>query len=169
MKTESSSFRLDKEVFTEFKKHAKKQHLTTNSLINKIMKEYVDWSAIIPAVQFVPISASLIVKLLRKHSEEDIRKAARAQVEEHLEENLLMLKNEASIESYLEAVENWCDASGFPISSREKSGVTNYTVRHNHGKKFSVLLEEEVKTAIEILTEEKAKTKLTTNSISFWV
>ena len=80
-----------------------------------------------------------------------------------------MLKNEASIEAYLEAVQNWCDASGFPISSREKSGITNYTVRHNHGKKFSVLLEEEVKTAIEILTEEKAKTKLTTNSISFWV
>ena len=169
MKTETSSFRLEKEVFAEFKKYAKKQHLTTNSLINKIMKEYVDWNSIIPAAQFIPISASFIVKLLKKHSEEEIRKAARVHVEEHFEENLLLIKNELSVEAYLEAIQNWADAAGFPISSREKSGITNYTLRHNQGTKFSILLEEHVKTAIEILTKERAKTKFTTNSISFWI
>ena len=70
MKTETSSFRLDKEVFSEFKKKAKKQGLTTNSLINKVMKEYVDWSSVIPSIQLIPLSASLIVKFLKKHNEE---------------------------------------------------------------------------------------------------
>jgi len=43
MKTETSSFRLDKEIFEDFKRHAKDKGLTTNSMINKIMKEYMQW------------------------------------------------------------------------------------------------------------------------------
>lgn len=169
MKTESSSFRLDKKVFTEFKRQAKKQGLTTNSLINKVMKEYVDWNAVIPAIQLIPVSASLIGKFLKSHSETQIRKAAREQVEEHVVENLLTVKNEESIEAYLETVQNWCDAAGFPISIREKNDVTNYTIRHNQGTKFSILYEEMIKTAIEILTKKKAEIKYTTNSVSFWI
>jgi len=120
MKTESSSFRLNKDVFTEFKKHAKKQNLTTNSLINKIMKEYMEWGSIIPSIQVIPVSASLIAELLKNNTEEQLRKISRKHTEEHLVENLLMLKNEESIEAYLEAIQNWCDAAGFPITSREK-------------------------------------------------
>jgi predicted NACHT family NTPase len=169
MKTESSSFRLDKEMFSEFKKKAKKQGLTTNSLINKVMKEYVDWSSVIPSIQLIPLSASLIVKFLKKHNEEEIRKAVREHVEEHIVENLLMVKNEESLDAFLEVVQNWCDSSGFPITSKEKNGTTNYSIRHNQGEKFSILLEEDVKTVIEVLTKEKAKIKHTTNAISFWV
>ena len=169
MKTETSSFRLEKEFFTEFKKLAKKQNVTANSLINKIIKEYVQRNAQIPAVQFMPISATLISKFLQNFSESQIRKIARSQVEEHLAENLLMIKNEESLEAYLEAIQNWCDASGFPISIKEKNDVTNYTVRHNQGTKFSFLLEEQVKASLELLTKEQAKVKHTINSVSFWI
>ncbi len=169
MKTESSSFRLDKEVFTEFKKQAKKQGLTVNSLVNKVMKEYVEWGAVIPSIQMIPIAATLVAKFLSSYSEEEIRKSVREHVEKHMVENLLMVKNEESIEAFMEMAHNWCNASGFPISSREKNGVTNYTIRHNQGIKFSILFEENIKTVIEILTKEKAKTKHMTNSISFWI
>ena len=169
MKTESSSFRLEKEVFTEFKKHAKKQNLTANSLINKVMKQYVEWGSITPAIQMVPISASLIVKLLKNSTEEELRHISIKNTEEHLIENILLQKNEESIEAFLESLENWCDASGFPITSRQKNDVTNYTIRHNQGTQYSIFAEESVKTAIELLTGKKAEIKHTINSISFWI
>ena len=68
MKTETSSFRLEKEVFTEFKKHAKKQNITVNALINKVMQEYVEWGALIPAINLIPISATLIGTFLKSHT-----------------------------------------------------------------------------------------------------
>ena len=169
MKTETSSFRLDKDIFTEFKKHAKKQSITANSLINKIMREYVEWGAQIPSINLIPISASLIATFLKSHNEEQIRKVAKEHVEIHMVENLLMIKNEESIEAFLEEAENWCNAAGFPLSIRDKNNSTNYTVMHRQGTKFSIFIEETVKTSIEILTKEKARIKHTTNSVSFWI
>ncbi len=169
MKTETSSFRLNKEIFTRFKKEAKKQGLTVNSLINKIMREYIEWSSMAPAIQLIPYPAPIIIELLKNQTEEKIRKLARNQVNEHFEENMLLLKNEVSVDAFLEMIENWCEASGFPYSTREKNGSRNFTVRHNHGVKFSILLDEAVKTQIEILTKQKAEVKQTANSVSFWI
>ena len=133
------------------------------------MKQYVEWGAITPAIQIIPISASLVSKLLKNNTEDQLRKIARENTEEHLIENLLMLKNDESIEAYLEAIQNWCDAAGFPITSREKNDVTNYTIRHNQGTKYSAFSEESIKSSIELLTGKKANIKHTVNSVSFWI
>ena len=69
MKTETSSFRLDKEVFEDFKKHAKDQGFTTNSMINKIMKEYMQWNSKATSMQMIPSSSTVIMALLKKYDE----------------------------------------------------------------------------------------------------
>jgi predicted DNA-binding ribbon-helix-helix protein len=169
MKTQSSSFRLEKDVFTEFKKHADKQNITTNSLINKVMKEYVEWGALIPAINLIPISATLIVTFLKNHTEEQIRDIARKHAEIHMAENLLIIKNEVSVDSFLQGLQRWCNSAGFPISIRERNGSIRYTIMHKQGAKFSILVEETIKTSIEILSEKKTGIKHTTNSVSFWI
>jgi len=64
---------------------------------------------------------------------------------------------------------NWCDASGFPYSTKVNNGKIVFTVRHNQGTKFSTLLDELIKTEIEILTKKRAETKVMSNSVSFWI
>jgi hypothetical protein len=169
VKTETSSFRLEKEIFEDFKRHAKDHGLTTNSMINKIMKEYMQWGSKATSMQMIPSSSHVIMALLKKHNEEELRKIARDNAKENFSENLLLLKNEESVEAYLEMLKNWCDASGFPYSTKEKNDEIVFTVRHNHGIKYSAMLDEAVKTHIEILTKKKAKTKMMTNSVSFWI
>ena len=169
MKSETSSFRLEKEIFEEFKKHAKDNGLTTNSMINKIMKEYMQWGSKATSMQVIPSSIGIVRALLEKHSDEELRTIARNHTKEHFSENLLLLQNEESVEAYIEMAKNWCHASGFPYSTKEKNGQIVFTIRHNQGSKYSILLDESVKTQIEILTEKKAKTKLMSNSVSFWI
>jgi len=169
VKTETSSFRLEKEIFENFKKYAKDQGLSTNSMINKIMKEYVQWGSKSTSVQIIPYPSGIIMDLLKKHSEEELRKIARNHAKEHFSENLLLLKNEESVDAYIEMAKNWCSASGFPYSTREKDGKIIFTVRHNQGSKFSVLLDEAIKTQIEIITKKRAETKVMGNSVSFWI
>ena len=69
MKTETSSFRLEKEIFEDFKKYAKDKGLTTNSMINKIMKEYMQWSSQSTSIQIIPYPSGIIMALLKKHKE----------------------------------------------------------------------------------------------------
>jgi len=169
VKTETSSFRLEKEIFEDFKKHAKDKGLTTNSMINKIMKEYMEWGSKAPAIQIIPYPTKIVMELLKNHTEEKIRKIGRDHVKESFSENILLLKNEESVAAYLEMIKNWCDASGFPYSMKEKDGTINVTIRHNHGKLFSVIMDEIIKTSVEILTKKRAETKMMTNSVSFWI
>lgn len=169
MKTETSSFRLDKEVFGEFKKHAKDQNLTTNSLINKIMKEYMEWGSKASSIQIIPYPTKIIMGLLKNHTDEEIREIGKNHAKESFSENLLLLKNEETVDAFLELTKNWCDAAGFPYSTKEKNGIINFTVRHNHGNKFSILMNEVIKTDIEILTKERAEMKMMPNSVSFWI
>ena len=159
MKTETSSFRLDKEIFQDFKRHAKDQGLTTNSMINKIMKEYMQWGSKAPAIQVIPYPTKIIMALLKKRTEKEIREIARNHARESFSENILLLKNEETVEAFLEFAKNWCDASGFPYSTKEKDGIINFTIHHNHGNTFSILLEEIIKTDIELLTKKRAETK----------
>jgi len=169
VKTETSSFRLEKEIFEDFKRHAKDHGLTTNSMINKIMKEYMEWGSKAPSIQVIPYPTKIIMELLKNNTEEKIRKIGRDHAKESFSENMLLLKNEETIEAFLEFIKNWCDASGFPYSMKEKDGVVNFTVRHNHGNKFSMLMDEIIKTDVEILTKKRAETKMMTNSVSFWI
>jgi len=169
VKTETSSFRLEKEIFEDFKKHAKDKGLTTNSMINKIMKEYVQWDSKATSMQVIPYPSGIIMALLKKYSEEELRKIARNHAKEHFSENLLLLKNEESVNAYIEMAKSWCNASGFPYSTKEKNGEIVFTVRHNQGSKYSILLDELVKTQIEILTKKRAETKVMSNSVSFWI
>ena len=169
MKTETSSFRLEKEIFEDFKRHAKDQGLTTNSMINKIMKEYMQWGSKATSMQMIPSSSTVIMALLKKHTEEELRTISRNNAKEHFSENLLLLKNEESVPAYIEMIKNWCDASGFSYSTKEKNGEIVFTVRHNHGIKYSAMLDEAAKTHIEILTKKRAKTKIMVNSVSFWI
>ena len=169
MKTETSSFRLDKEIFEDFKRYAKDHGLTTNSMVNKIMKEYMQWGSKATSMQMIPSSSYVIMALLKKYDEKELRIIARNNAKDHFSENLLLLKNEESVEAYIEMAKNWCDASGFPYSTKEKNDEIVFTVRHNQGIKYSAMLDEAVKTHIEILTKKKAKTKMMTNSVSFWI
>ena len=169
MKTETSSFRLEKEIFEEFKKHAKDKGLTTNSMINKMMKEYMEWGSKATSMQIIPVSTGIIQTLLKKYSEEELREIARNHAKAHFSENLLLLKNEESVDAFIETAKNWCDASGFAYSTKEKNGEIVFTVRHNQGSKYSAFLDETIKTEIEIITKKRAETKMMVNSVSFWI
>ena len=83
MKTETSSFRLEKEVFEDFKKYAKDHGLTTNSMINKMMKDFMQWGSKATSTQMIPSSSTVIMALLKKHTEEELRTIARNNAKEH--------------------------------------------------------------------------------------
>ena len=169
MKTEAASFRLNKEPLTALRLEAKKQHISVNSLVNKIIKRYVEWDIFTPAIQFIPFPTSMIISMLNQLSEQQIRNIGREHVKKHSIENLLLLKNEITIDAYLEVVKTFCEIAEFAYSIREKNDLRSFTVRHNQGIHFSILYSEVVSADFEELFGSKVDVKETTNSISFLI
>jgi hypothetical protein len=167
MKTETISFRFDKESLTALKQEAKKQHVSVNSLVNKIIKRYVEWDIFTPAIQFIPFPTSMIISMLNQLSEQKIRNIGIEHSKKHSIENLLLVKNEINVDSYLEMLKTFCEMAEFTYSMREKNNLRSFTARHNQGIKFSILFSAVINADFEELFESKVDVKETTNSVSF--
>lgn len=167
MTTETSSFRLNKEPFAMLKNEAKKQNLSVNSLVNKIIKRYVEWGVFTPSIQYIPFPTTIIIATLKLLSEKQIRDIGREHAKKHAIENLLLLKNEVSVDAYLEVVKIFCEIAEFAYSLNEKNDSRAFMARHNQGAKFSILFSQIVISDFEELFGKKIDVKETANSISF--
>jgi len=167
MKTETTSFRLNKEQLTALRQESKKQHISVNSLVNKMIKRYVEWDIFAPAIQYIPFPTTIIISMLNQLSEQQIRNIGREHSKKHAMENLLLLKNEITVDAYLEVVKTFCEMAEFTYSIREKNDLSSFTARHNQGIKFSILFSEVISADFEELFGSKVGVKETTNSVSF--
>jgi len=167
MKSETSSFRLEKDTFTKFKKTAKKKNLSVNSLMNVVMKEYVEWHSFAKDMEMVPHATPIMNELLKRFSDEQIKKIAINYAKNDIRDHLLLLKNEETVDAFLDLLLMWCEVCGFAYSMHEADLVKNITVRHNQTKKYSVLVSESIKAVLEELSKEKLTIKHTTKTVSF--
>ena len=167
MKSETSSFRLEKDTFTKFKKTAKKKNLSVNSLMNVVMKEYVEWHSFAKDMEVVPHSTPIMNELLKHFSDEQIKKIAINYAKNDIRDHLLLVKNEETVDAFLDLLLMWCEVCGYAYSMQESDLVKNITVRHNQTQKYSVLVSESIKAILEELSKEKLTIKHSTKTVSF--
>ena len=166
MKTEVGSFRLNKEILAKLKKEAESENISLNSLVNKILDTHVTWHSSAKKLGLIPIGPNVLTDLFKNLSEVEVKKLAKKQVPS-ISENVLLLRHEDTLESFLDAAKDYFTVCGFPFSIQEKNGTIKITLRHALGKKYSLYLEEIIRERIEQLTKERASVTSTTNTITF--
>ena len=60
----------------------------------------MQWGSKATSMQMIPSSSTVIMALLKKHDEKELRKIAHDNAKEHFSENLLLLKNEESVDAW---------------------------------------------------------------------
>jgi hypothetical protein len=107
--------------------------------------------------------------MLNQLSEQEIRKIGRDHSKKHSIENLLLLKNEITMDAQLEVVKTFCEMANFAYSIRDKNDLRSFTIRHNQGIKFSILFAAVINADFEVLFGSNIDVKECTNSISFLI
>ena len=168
MKSEVASFRLDKGFLSSLKKEAQKENLSLNSLVNKILDEHVNWHSFAPKIGIVPVGTEILKQLFKNMDDEKLRKMAK----EHstvIHEDLILIKHDDSVESFLELATDFLNVCGFPYSMKEKNDTIQLTFRHTLGKKYSTYVEELVRNELQLITKKKAEVSSTNNTVSLEV
>lgn len=166
MKTEVGSFRLNKEILAKLKKEAENENISLNSLVNKIIDTYVSWHSSAKKLGLIPVTPNVLADLFKNLSEDEIKKLAKKQVPV-ISENLLLFRQEDTLEAFLDSAKDYFTVCGFPFSIQEKNGTMKISLRHNVGKKYSLYLQEIIRERMEQLTKEKSSVSITTNTITF--
>ena len=141
-KSEIKSFRLEKKLLDDLTKNAETEKISLNSLVTQIFFNHINWYANAPKAGLVPLPKSLLIKILEKLPDEEIKKIADYMAEIEVKSIIMMIAHEHTAQSFLEVVENWAKISNFPYSHVEKSdGEHQYIIQHDMGKKWAVYYE----------------------------
>jgi predicted DNA binding CopG/RHH family protein/uncharacterized protein YihD (DUF1040 family) len=167
---ESITFRIDKVVLEKLKQEAAQKEVSLNTLINQIAKHHTDWHSSSVQAGLISVRKRLIVQLIEKLGDEEIRPLAADIAKEADKEFIRLLRREYNIESALDLVEIWAKVSGFPYRRDTiKDSVHEFYLQHDMGRKWSQYLSELYRNLFEEFQIAKVRFDITDNTLYFTV
>ena len=142
-KSECTTFRFDSETLKSLREEAKQKDISTNTLLNQIVKEHLKWHANASNAGFIAVTRLLITNLMSHLSEQQIISMAENVAKNTNKDTILLLKNEYTMKSALDFIEDWIKISGYKYKHHEINGGQNrqmYIIQHDMGIKWSIYL-----------------------------
>ncbi|HEY7107882.1 MAG TPA: hypothetical protein VH415_00490 [Nitrososphaeraceae archaeon] len=173
-KSESITFRLDNDTIKQLRHEADQQDISTNALVNHILKEHIKWHSNAPRAGFIAVRRSLIMNLMNFLSERDIVSVAENVAKSTNKDSILLLEKEYTIKSALQFLENWMKISGYVYRHEEIKDDQNrhiYVIQHDMGMKWSIYLANLYQLLFDELNENNKRIEFekTENTLAFTV
>lgn len=138
-KTETSTFRIEKEILEKLRVDADEEKISLNALVNQVLSQHIEWDAPAKKSGFVPLPKILLMKVMNYLTDEQIVQVSEYMVKNEIKDIILTLRNEHNVKSFLNVIESWAKTSGFPFSHEDKGSSTHrYVISHNMGKNWSL-------------------------------
>jgi hypothetical protein len=122
---------------------AKQKEISTNTLLNQIVKEHLNWHSNAPKAGFIAVRRFLITNLINYLSEQQIISLAENVAKNTNRDTILLLENEFTMKSALDFIESWIKISGYVYKHEEISDGQNrhmFLIQHDMGMKWSIYL-----------------------------
>jgi hypothetical protein len=139
--TKTASFRIDGSLLDALQEDSDNKQISLNTLVNQILREYIEWYANAPKVGYLIVRKSLMSAMLEKFNEDQIRQLAKITAKQSREINLLFT-SEYTIDSALKVIEYKMRMSGYVYRKDVHGDQYVYTIEHGMGPKWSLYLAE---------------------------
>jgi hypothetical protein len=70
------TFRIDKNVLNLLRTEPDRNQITLNSLVNQLLKRYVEWDMFEPKVGMIPIAKPIVIESFKKMNKDEIMNLA---------------------------------------------------------------------------------------------
>jgi hypothetical protein len=139
--TRTASFRIDDSLLDALAEDSNRKQISLNTLVNQILREYIEWYANAPKVGFMIVRKSLMSAMLEKFNEDQVRRLAILTAKQSREINLLFT-SEYNLDSALRVIEYKMRLSGYVYRKDIQNNQYVYTIEHGMGPKWSLYLAE---------------------------
>jgi hypothetical protein len=143
-KSDSITFRFDNDVIKNLRHEAQQKDISTNSLVNQIVKEHLNWHSNAPKAGFIAVKRSLIIDVMNHLSEQEIVSIAEHVAKTTHKDSILFLEKEYTMKS-ADFLESWIKVSGYTYRHEELNDGQHrhmYLIQHDMGIKWSYLFSE---------------------------
>jgi len=166
-KTETATFRIEKDILDSLKKTAETENITLNALTNKVFSQFVKWDKPATMTNFVPLPKPLLIKMMDYLTDQQIIQLAEYMVSE-IKDLLLVFRNENNVRAFMDGFESWAITSGFVFSHEALRNDTHrYVIQHGMGKKWSMYYDHVFRREFEELGISKSEFDSTEKTLVF--
>lgn len=139
--THTASFRIESSLLEQLIADSNTKQISLNTLVNQILREYIEWYANAPKVGYMIVRKSLISAMLEKFSDDQLKHFAKITAKQSREINMLF-GGEYNIDSALKVIEYKLRMSGYTYRKDVSGNQITYVVEHGLGPKWSSYLAE---------------------------
>ncbi len=161
------TLRFDGELLKQIKNEADQKRISLNTLASQIFKTYAEFSGAAAKAGMVSFPKNLLIRLMNRLSEDEVRLLSQEIAKNEMKDTLLMMKRNYSAESFVDFIESWIRASGFPFSHDQSGNMHNFIIQHDMGRRWSLYLEELFKFVFYDLGAKWTDFQTTDNTIMF--
>ena len=111
--TESITFRIGKTVMGELRQEAKQKMESVNTLVNQIVKSYLQWHKPARKAGLGYVSKVLMAKSINHLTDEQVIQMTQEFCSNELKDITFMLRSENTFSSFMDGLCSWLDASGY--------------------------------------------------------
>jgi hypothetical protein len=138
-KTTTMTFRIDENIVTKLRDEADNREISLNTLVNQILKRFVEWDLFEPKLGLIPMAKPLVVELFENMSEDEMADMARRVGANTVRDIALFMKHKMDLESFLNWFETRMKALFVEVSHRKaEDGKHSYILKHNLGRNWSI-------------------------------
>jgi HicB-like protein involved in pilus formation len=144
-RNESLTFRIEHDNVKGLRTQAESQGISLNSLVNQILKSFLEWHIFEPKVGMVPLSKPVVEELFTKMSKEQIIEIARRVGNNEVQNSAMFMKGgKMDLDSFLSWFENRMKNSSIQMSHTfdEKSRTHTYIMKHDICENWSLYFKE---------------------------
>src|ERR1044071_2971688 len=113
-KSESVTFRIDSKVLRNLRHEAEQKDISTNTLVNKLIKDHLNWYSNAAKAGFISVRRPFVSKVIKYLPEQEIISLAEYVAKTTNKDSILLMKNEYTIKSALDFLESWIKISDYP-------------------------------------------------------
>jgi hypothetical protein len=137
-KTSTMTFRIDDNVLRILRTESERHQISLNTLINQLLKRFVEWDMYESKVGMIPIAKPIVVELFNKMSKEEISKMALDIGKNAVHDISLFMKNKMDLDSFLSWFETRMNSSLTETNHSIQNGFHVYVLKHELGENWSL-------------------------------
>jgi HicB family len=144
-KNQTLTFRIDQDNVKKLRTEAGSQGISLNSLINQILKSFLEWHIFEPKVGMVPLAKPVVEELFTKMSKEQLTDIAMRVGKYELQNAAMFMKGgKMDLDSFLSWFENRMKNSSIQMSHtfNEKDRTHSYIMKHDICENWSLYFKE---------------------------
>jgi hypothetical protein len=163
--TTCATYRFSKEKLELLRKVATARNISTNTLVNQILKAYLDWHSMAGHAKLYYLPKSFLVRLLNELTDDELNELARDVAKNDLVDISLFLHGGFNLASISEIAETWLRIAQMPHRIEVDGDIYKIIIEHDMGHKYSYLIREISRYLLEVAFEIKSSCEVTENAV----